>query len=251
MKIKLIILFLLVSLGLQAQPDSLLHDYSMANTQYKNKQYAQAADLYQKILSAGYESPEVFYNLGNAYFKTNNIAKSILYYEKALKLAPHDKDILNNLKYANQFVKDEFNVVPEFFLDRIFNSILHLFNSNLWAIISIISFILSLTLFVIFLFSKIILRRKISFALSFVFLFVTLLSFWFSYQMKDLYTKPHNAIIMEVNTLKSSPENDGTDLFILNKGVKVQIEGENDGWFEVKLPNGKVGWLKKEDVGVI
>jgi len=251
MKIYTIILILLVSVGLNAQPDSLLEQYTLASKKYQNNEFSEAVNLYENILSSGYEASEVYYNLGNSYFKQNQIAKSILNYERALELSPSDKDILNNLKYANMFVKDEFNKVPDFFLDKFYSSILHLFSSNIWVIISIIAFATLLSLIVWFLFSNIVLRRKIAFYLSILFLFITISSVYFSYKTKDLLINPHSAIIMQVNTIKSSPENTGTDLFIINPGVKVKIKEEYNNWFEIILPNGKIGWIKSNSVEII
>jgi tetratricopeptide (TPR) repeat protein len=250
-KIIFIIAILLSVSKIFAIPDTLSNTMKKANIAYKNGDYQKAQNLYESILKAGYEAPEVYYNLGNTYFKEKNIAKAILNYERARKLAPKDEDIKNNLEYANLFVKDEFNQVPEFFVDRFYNSILKMFSSNTWAVICIISFVLSLVFMLIFFFSKIIIRRKISFFSAIILFFISILSLNFSAQMKNYYTKPNSAIIMKINTMKSSPEEGGTDLFILNPGVKVKIKGQSDGWYEVKLPNGKIGWLKKSDVELI
>jgi tetratricopeptide (TPR) repeat protein len=234
-----------------SQTDTLLNLYNAGNQAYKENNYEQAIVLYEQILDAGYQAPEVYYNLGNAYFKQNNVAKAILNYERALKLKPGDEDIKNNIKYANLFVKDEFNNVPTFVFDRIYNAIVHIFSSNTWAILSIVAFVLSLALFLVFLFSKVISRRKLSFFLSIILIVISAISFVFSAQMKNYFTKPNAAIIMNINTIKSSPEDDGTDLYILNPGIKVQIKDQAENWLEVRLPNGKIGWIKKENVEII
>lgn len=251
MKIQTIILLLLINVGLYAQPDSLLQQYTEANNKYKENKFDEAIVLYKSVLASGYEASEVYYNLGNSYFKQNEIAKSILNYERALELSPSDNDVLNNLEYANMFVKDEFNKVPDFIFDKFYSSILHLFSSDAWAIISIITFIIMLGLIVWFLFSNIILCRKTAFYLSILFLFISISSVFFSYKTKDLLTKPHSAIIMEINTIKSSPEKSGTELFIINPGVKVKIKEEYNNWFEIILPNGKIGWIKSNFIEII
>lgn len=238
-------------MALLAQTDSLLQFYNLANQKYKQNKYTEAISIYEKILSTNHESADLYYNLGNSYFKSNNIAKSILYYERGLKLSPKDADILNNLKYANLFVKDEFNDVPEFFFDKIFYSFVHFLNSNWWIVLSVFSFIISLSLFLVFLFSRVIRKRKIAFFLFFMFLFISGFSLYSSIEIKNLYTQANEAIIIEINTLKSSPEVDGTDLYVLNPGVKVRIKSENSSWFEVILPNGKIGWLRKNQLEVI
>ncbi len=251
---KLLIIFTIAIIGklaISQVPDSLYNMYNKAAEAYKNNNYDTAIILYNKILATDYEAPEVYYNLGNAYFKENDIAHAILNYERALKLKPSDDDAKNNLKYANLFVKDEFNNVPVFIFDRIYRGIVHIFSSNTWAVISIASFILALSLFMIFLFSKIISRRKIAFFGSILLIFISLTGFAFSAQMKNYFTKPNEAIIMQISTIKSSPEEDGTDLFILNPGIKVEIKDQTNDWYEVRLPNGKIGWIKTQNVEVI
>ncbi len=242
---------ILSTINIFAQVDSLQQKFVDANESYKNEQYNDAITDYLKIVNSGNESAEVYYNLGNSYFKINNVPKAILYYEKAKKLDPNNDDITFNIKYANQFIKDDYSQVPDFFADKIYLNIVHSASSNTWAIVSIILFILSLLSFLWFLFSKIRIRRKLAFLFSIVFIFVSISTMIFSAQMKNHFTNANSAIVEQINTLKSSPQDDGTDLVIINPGVKVKIEGENADWYEVQLPNGVKGWIKKETVELI
>ena len=107
--------FLLYSLGVQAQTDSL---FAVANEAYKQKNYQNAIHSYSDLVSLGYQSPTLYYNIGNAYFKSEQLAKSILWYERALRLAPSNEDILHNLAFANNQIIDEMDIVPEFFLKK-------------------------------------------------------------------------------------------------------------------------------------
>lgn len=250
-KIYYIVGFLFLSFVLKAQTDSLLLNFDAANNLYENDDYQSAIDAYEGILSSGFESSEVYYNLGNAYFKNNNIPKAILNYERALKLKPNDDDIIYNIKYANSYIKDQYEQVPDFIIDKIYTKIVHSANSNTWAITSISFFILSLVAFMFFLFSKIITRRKLAFFVSILFIFISVLAFTFSSNMKSYFQNPNAAIMMNISTLKSSPQSDGTDLFIINPGVKLLIEDESSEWFEVKLPNGVKGWVKQNELEVI
>ncbi len=239
-----IIVFL--SVNIFAQSDSLISIFNNANKNYKNGNYQKAIKNYKHILANNYHSAEIYFNLGNAYFKNMNIPKAILNYERALKLAPADEDIKHNIEFANLYVKDEFSDVPVFIIDKIYLKIAHSASSNTWAVISIVLFIFALSSFLFFLFSKYITRRKLTFFFSVIFIAFSVISFIFSGQTKKYFTNPHTAIVMEINTIKSSPQEDGTDLFILNPGVKVKIENQNEQWYQVVLPNGTKGWLKKE-----
>ncbi len=247
---KFLILFFVFIINnfLYSQTDSLYIVFNQANKAYKDNDFELAIEKYNQIVESEYHSAELYYNIGNAYFKQKDYPKAILYYQKASKLSPRDEDIKHNIEYANQFVSDEFIEVPEFVLDRIYFSIVRSFSSNTWALISINSFIFSLALFFVFLFSKIRLNRKLAFFTSIVLVAVSVSSFKFSADMKKYQTHPNSGIIMNISTLKSSPGNDGTDLYILNPGTKVKIKSENDEWIEVRLPNGKIGWLKKTSI---
>lgn len=246
-----IVILFFTTINLSAQPESILKSFDSGNQAYADNDFGVAITNYQKIVNANYESAELYYNLGNAYFKQNNIALAILNYERALRLSPRDEDIIYNLEYANKFVKDDFTEVPEFILDRIYNGIVKILSSNAWALVSINTFILALAVFLIFLFSKIISRRKLAFFASILLLMFSVVTFSFSATSKNKLTEPNSAIIMEISTIKSSPDKEGTDLFILNPGVKVGIKSSSGEWFEVRLPNGKVGWILKDDLVII
>jgi len=253
MKNIIIIVLLLISrISLLAIPDSLNQTFQKANELYKKNNYTKAIDLYSSIINSGYESAELYYNLGNAYFRNNDIANARLYYEKALKIKPNDEDAKANIEFLKATgLVDNFDKVPVFFLDKWYHSLIKMFNANTWAIISLSTLIVGLVLFMVFLFSKYINRRKLSFIFSIIILFVSFISFFFSTKMKNNYTNPNDAVVMQITTIKSSPEEQGTDLVILHPGVKVEITKKEDNWCEVRLPNGKMGWLKIEELKII
>ncbi len=250
MKKLLIITILFITISdISAQNDSLKAIFRDANEAYKQGNYEVAVNNYEKILKNNYESADLYYNLGNAYFKQNNIAKSVLNYNKALKLSPKDGDILNNLDYVNDYyLKDEFAAVPEFILTRIFKAIVRIFNSNTWALISINTFLLGLVVFLVYLFSKIISVRKFSFFSSIFLILFSVITFAFSAKAKQSVTEHKSAVIMKISTIKSSPDVGGTDLYILNPGIKVDIKSASNDWYEVRLPNGKIGWILNNDI---
>lgn len=230
-----------------AQNNTQQTNFQLANQKYTNNQYQQAITIYKKILQNKQQSPELYYNLANAYFKNKQTTKAIINYEKALKLAPNNEDIKYNLKYANLYIKDNFDTVPEFIFDKIYFKIIHLFSSNTWVIISIITFYLTLSLILLFLFSKHTIRRKLSFIGAIILLIISSTTIYCSVEMKNYFTKPKTAIITNISTIKSSPKESGTDLIIINPGVKIKIQTQNQNWCEIKLPNGKKGWIKKEN----
>jgi len=220
-----------------------------ANTAYTQKRYDAAVDFYKKILELGYVSPEVYYNLGNAYFKQNKITDAIYYYEKALKLAPNDKDIKYNLQIANRYITDKIKPVPEFFLTKIIHKVADLFSSNGWALISLGFFIITVLSVLWFLFSRSQGIKKLAFYLVVIGLFISSVSIYFSGLQYRRYIKSNKAIVFAPTvTLKSSPDKDGMDLIIIHEGLKVEITDSLNNWYEVKLPDGNKGWTEKQNV---
>ncbi len=220
-----------------------------ANTAYVQKRYDAAADFYKKILDLGYIAPEIYYNLGNAYFKQNEITKAIYYYEKAQKLAPNDKDIKYNLEFANQYITDKIKQAPRFFIVKIVYKIADLFTTNGWAILAFTLFIIVLLSLLAFLFTKSISIKKASFYIGVISLIFSITSLYLSYLQYNRYARSNEAIVFAPTlTLKSSPDENGTDLMIIHEGLKVSVTDSLDNWYEIKLPDGNKGWTEKQNV---
>ncbi len=248
------ILFLIFSVStvlyLNAQEaDSL---FLKGNDLYAKGQYQDAIEIYENIISLGYESPELYLNTGNSYYKKNIVARAILNYEKALMLAPNDIDIKYNLELANRLVIDKIEVLPVFFITGWIKSIRNLFSSDIWAIVSLSAFIIALFFISIFLYSRNFSLKKISFWVGFFIILLSGISYIFSYQQKQKNLSGNTAIVMNPSvTVKSSPDDSGTDLFVIHEGTKICIEDQISDWKEIKLSDGSKGWLKTEDMEVI
>ncbi len=248
MKIFLFIfLFISSSLSLSANNNQAVID--TANLDYSKGLYDKAIDLYQKVINNGYDCAELYYNLGNAYFKTNDIPSAILYYEKAKKLKPNDDDINYNLKVANSKIIDKIDVTPEFFLKKWWRNLYNLYSVNAWAKISVSCVILFSILFLIYFLSKKITIKKISFYLGIVFLIIAISSLIFSYKRYNSFKYQKEAIVFNPSvTVKSSPDENSVDLFVVHQGTKVKIIDKLGNWYEIKITNGSVGWLEDSTV---
>jgi len=238
------ILFLLGGIIIaHAQPENLLKE---ANNLYTSNEFDKAIVAYEKIVNQGLESPELYFNLGNACYKKGELTKAILYYERAKLLAPNDEGIQFNLELVNQFVVDKIEPLPRPFFLKWGQSILNMFTSNGWAIISIITFILMLALAGLYVFASTMQLRKLSFMVAIVFLIISLLSFVLAGKQKAKLTHRNHAIIFSTTvTVKSSPDESGTDLFVIHEGLKVEIKEELGAWADIKLEDGNTGWVKK------
>ena len=221
--------------------------FAKANEAYAQEMYAEAIELYEQIIAVKYESAELYFNLGNAYFKQNEIPSAILNYEKAKKLKPNDDDINFNLNVANTKIVDKIEPVPELFLKQWWRAVYNLFSADAWAKVSVFCLILFFVLMGFYLFSKLMLIRKTSFYAGIVLLFFAFFTFIVAYQKYHLLSSQQEAIIFTPTiTIKSSPNPNSVDLFVLHEGSKVKIIEHVGEWSEIKIANGSVGWLPTE-----
>ncbi len=237
--------FCLLISGLFAQePKSMIAE---GNKAYSDGLYLDAVSLYQQVAESGFEAPELYYNLGNSYFKLNDFPHAILWYERARRLDPGNEDIDYNLNVANSKIADKIDPLPELFYIRWYRSVLNLFPVKTWAIQTIVYFILTLVAISLYFISRRLFLRKTGFWAAILFLLLTLFTLLFSvsgyHRMKTL----HEAIVFDPTiTVKSSPDEKSIDLFVIHEGTKVQLLDKIGEWYEVRIANGSVGWLPEE-----
>ncbi len=239
---------LFLSTALSAQPAQLYKLIQKGNQYYAKAKYDSAVQMYLKVVNAGWVSPKLYYNLGNAYFRHGDLAKAIIFYERAYRLDPFDQKIQHNLAFANQYVHDKFSVVQEFFLTKWWKKLALSATADTWAYLSIFTFALALILGFIYLFAGKLVWKKIGFYFGILFFLVSLITLDLSLVNKQNIINSKEAVILEASSVRSSPSDNGTELYILHQGVMVKIIGQQDGWYEVKLPNGSIGWIQKNQV---
>lgn len=246
-KIWIILVFVLSTFTIFANDNLLL--LSEANKSYSENNFEQAISLYEKVLENGVESAEVYYNLGNAYFKINDMPSAILFYEKARKLNPNDEDVLKNLEIANSRIVDKIENMPQIFYKQWWKNLLYIFTVDEWATISLVFFALIFVMLLVFLLTNIYWVKKSSFWFGIVFIVISGTTWMLANQKYKTFTQDHQAIIFTPTiTVKSSPTETGVDLFVIHEGTKVQITDHVGDWYEVKIQNGSVGWLKAQDI---
>ena len=218
----------------------------LGDSAYSQGDYDKAVAVYEAVLAGQGHSVELYYNLGNAYFRSNMIGKAILNYERALRLDPTDDDVKANLEYAQSRTKDEVAENYEVFLAVWLKAVVALFNVNVWAVAGVVSFIVLLLSVFVFLFSARRGIRKTMLVFAILSLFVTIFA---NISALHLYNKMNDdtqAVVMrEEVALKSTPDNSGTVLIKIHEGRKVKIVDDTmNGWKEVELEDGTVGWLQ-------
>ncbi|MCC8146811.1 MAG: tetratricopeptide repeat protein [Bacteroidales bacterium] len=223
-----------------------------ANNAYSSGDYEKAAQLYKDAINQNGESATVYYNLGNTYYRLNQIAPAILSYERALLLDPGNKDTRFNLEIAKLKTVDKIEPVGTFFLTEWLNDLRNLRSTDQWSYIAIASFILLITCLFLFFFSRKITLKKIGFFSGLALIVICIFTNVFAYNQKKKLTERNTAIIFSATTtIKSSPDNSGTDLFILHEGTKVDVKSKLGEWSEIETADGNIGWIRTKEIEVI
>lgn len=224
-----------------------------ADSAYIKNDFANAVNLYESILTNEGESADIYYNLGNSYYKMNNIAKAVLNYERALLLNPGDGDTRFNLEMAKSKTVDKVTPPSEMFFVTWTQSLINSMSERAWARTGIITFILTILTLVLFIFGKQVVLKKIGFISAICFFVICILANIFASEQKAELVNHENAIIMAPSvTVKSTPNESGTDLFILHEGRKVMIKDNTmKEWKEIRLEDGNVGWVPTNVIEII
>ena len=250
-------LLLLIGLPFAAQaqetvsyPDSL---WKAGVEAYTAGNYAQALQDWEDVRATGLMSKELYYNLGNAYFKTGEIAPAILWYERALRLDPSDTDVRYNLDFARAQTQDKIDEVPEIFFEQWGHALCYLLPSNTWAVLGLVFFGLTVLLVLLFLLGRTSSQRRVGFFAAIVTFLLAFLGWDFAQWQRTEAQRQDMAIVMRpVSSVKSSPSAEGAkDLFILHEGTRVKILDNVSGFSNIELADGRQGWIPIGEIEVI
>ena len=226
--------------------------WEAANAAYVNGESKRAADGYAAILEGGVHSAELYYNMGNAHFKSGRIGQAILCYRRALRLAPGNDDIRYNLEVAGENTKDSIEAVPEFFLTTWMRAVRNTMSSTAWTVLSLAALAAMLALAMVYLLASRLTARKTGFygMAAMLVLFVAATSFAAAGRREAV--ERSEAVVMSPSvSVKSSPDNSATDLFVLHEGTAVRVTGSLDEWCEIVIADGKKGWVRSRQIEVI
>jgi len=226
--------------------------WDTANTAYINAEYHEAIRNYEALIDRDLVSDKLYYNLANAYFKIGRTGKAILYYNKALRLNPGDGDIRHNLDVASAMTKDKIASVPEFFLKEWLRSIRYAMGCTAWSVASLAALAAMLAFVLLYLLSHRIAWRKIGFygTCALLLIFIGTTSFALS-QRRSMLDRSEAVVMTSAASVKSSPEQSATDLFVLHEGTKVRITETLNDWREITIADGKKGWIRSDAIETI
>lgn len=226
--------------------------WDRANTAYINGDYHAAMEFYEELVARGLGSAKLYYNLGNAYFKDGLTGRAILYYHKALRLAPGNDDIRYNLSVAEARAKDRIEAIPDFFLTEWIRAVRRTMSCTAWSVLSLAALVLTLGLFLIYLLAQRLSLRKGGFYGTILAGVLFVLTTCFAAGERREMLDDSHAVVMAASTAeKSSPDKSSTDLFVLHEGTLVSITNRLEGWCEITIADGKKGWLEAKTIETI
>ncbi len=253
MRMKFIFLCLsVVVVNAYSQTEELTSVFEEANRLYLEQKYDAAISRYESVIKNGYESGGVYFNLGNAYFKSGKIQNAILNYERAKKIIPNDDDVNFNLQLANIQLIDKVESIPELFIYQWFDFLLTIFSLEAMVWMIYVLFLAVLGSFSIFLFARTYERKRYSLMSGMIFSFFLGIGIANFLIQSYRETNSEFAIVMtDVANIKSAPDSNGNDLFVIHRGIKVQVLDSVNKWNKIRLADGKVGWIPEQEVEII
>lgn len=223
--------------------------FETGNQFYQKENYQAAINSYESILNSGKHSAEVYFNLGNCYYKLNKVAPAIYNFEKALLLNPNDKDIQTNLDFARKTTIDDIKVVPKVGFQKLIQDVTSKYHYDTWAWITVTLAFVFLFFFVGYYFSQTTLLKRVFFIGMFLFLLAIVVSVSSAIYEKNHYENEKPAIVFaEITTVKSEPKNSSPDAFVLHEGAKVYVLESIANWKKIELTDETIGWIQADAI---
>lgn len=241
-----------VLLSFSATAEQAESRFAKANQFYINQDYAAAIDLYENLIKDDYRSPEVYFNLGNAYYKTGEMTRAILNYERAKRLKPSDPDIAHNLKIAYMGTIDKIEPAPKVFYEEWWEKFVYEGSVDKRAMVVVILLWVTLILSAVYFFSSRPSVKRITFFTGLGVLVIALAT-WYLTWLQQSHLNSHRAAIIFTDSayVKSSPDDKSANLFLLHSGTRIDVLDELQGWKKIRIANGNEGWIQAENIEII
>lgn len=248
-RVILALVILLSSFIMQGQNQAIFDQGTQA---YNDGDYNKAIEHYLQILENGDHSAALYYNLGNAYYKLNQIAPSIYYYEKALLLKPNDPEIRNNLGYAQNMTLDAIETMPETGLAKIYKNVVGMLSFDQWGYAAVAFMMLFVLLYITFYYLNYATQKRIAFILGMFALLLSISATVLAYMSYRDFQADRPAIVFTDEVIvKSEPNNRSQEVFRLHEGTKLNVLEEFNDWKKIRIADGQIGWLASENVKML
>ena len=223
--------------------------FDRANKLYQQSNYSDAIEVYQSILKAKKHSPEIHLNLGNCYYKTNQIAPAIYHFEKALLLDPNHLPAQTNLIYAQKRTIDNFKIEPKAGFSRMIQNLTSIFHYNTWGYIGVGFSVLFFLFFVSYYYLNNSRLKRLFFTLMILSIVSILISIFSGFFEKNNYQNYQPAIVFaEIANVKKLPKSDAPNSFVIHEGAKVYILEKKDNYNNIELTDGRKGWILSTEI---
>lgn len=244
---KILFLLLVVTSTIHSQSvDSL---FVQANNFYKTEQYQKAIDSYKKIEIQNMISADLYYNLGNSFYKLNKVGPTIFYYEKALQLNPDHEDVKNNMVFAKRLALDNIKPLPKTVWQKINENYLQLLTYNEWAIVVVVLSFLAGLLFLLYYFNNTTTKKRLFFVTSMIAFICLFFSLTITYNQYSYSKNTKEAIVFATESeIRNAPTFNSEKVFTLHEGTKVFVLDAVDNWKKIKIADGKLGWIIASEI---
>lgn len=244
-KLTFVVISVVLAFSAKAQQEL----FKQANDVYQQDSFAQAIILYDSLVNQGKESVALYYNLGNAHFKSGNLAYSILNYYRALEIEPKDEEVLTNLKIAEEKTVDRFEIMPYPLVKMAYLNLIRFFKPDTWAWLALAFLVVLLIGTFLYLFT---LYKRPGFILQISGILLGLSCWLLAYSHKTYLQNNKGGIVVSPSSyVKSGPSESAEDVFILHEGTKATVIENFEGWSKIRLQDGKLGWMLQEDIELI
>ena len=218
--------------------------FAQGNAAYDSGDYHQAIEHYAAILDAGQESWQLYYNMGNAYYRLDELGQSILHYERALLLSPHNKAVKDNLLLAQSKTADHIEQLPRNIVAQWFDNLLHITSPRGWRTVCIILMVLLCAAATLFFVANSYKLRKTMFVVGSLLLVLTLFSIVDATISARNVTHNHQAVVTApMVVVKGAPDPSAVEKFVLHEGTELQIKETDENWWLITIADGKEGWI--------
>lgn len=226
--------------------------FDVANENFKKGNYKDAIFIYESILESNKHSPELYFNLANCYYKLNQIAPAIYFFEKAKILNPKDTRIDTNLKFAQNRTLDQFETVPKLGYGALFHKITCIYHYNTWAYIAVFCSFLLLLFYFLYDYSQSSIFKRVFFVMILISFIFTILFIAFAFFEKSNYENDQPAIVFDkVVEVKTEPKSNGAKAFEMHEGTKVYVIEQKDNWRKIYINNENIGWIKASNIKML
>lgn len=221
--------------------------FQEGNEAYQASNFEKSIELFESLINDGYRSTELFYNLGNAYYRTEKLGKAILNYERALVADPHNEDARYNLNLARSNIKDPLTELPPFFLARWWSALRQLLSANGWAVVTLCLLWIGIAGLIVWLLARARNYKKQGFITGVVLLTLCIIPFALALDKAGMEEHSGRAILLtDEIALRSAPDGESAALLPLYEGTKLELLDVLGEWTKVRLINGEQGWLPTE-----